>query len=187
MRGNNVLAELLYTSARCILVLASASIAFYVASAFYNVFFHPLRHIPGPKLAAATYIPEFYWDVLRGGMYQKRILLMHEEYGMSNPKHHFNMSSDVLSPDRLLTTKLDDYAITLGPVVRISPNEVHCSDWRFIDEIYASGSRKRDKPLHQVRGSGGQVPRIIMYDSIGLDSDIHLSQYCRRYFLDHKP
>lgn len=155
MHGHNVLAELLYTSARCILVLASIWIVFHLASAFYNVFFHPLRHIPGPKLAAATYIPEFYWDVLRGGMYQKRILLMHEKYGMTNPKHHFNMSSDVLS--RPLTTELDNYAITLGPIVRISPNEVHCNDWRFIDEIYASGSRKRDKPLHQVRGSGGQV------------------------------
>ena len=41
-----------------------------------------------------------------------------------------------------------------GPLVRISPDEVHCSDSRFIDEIYATGSRKRDKPIHQVRGSG---------------------------------
>lgn len=42
----------------------------------------------------------------------------------------------------------------LGPIVRINPSEVHCSDRRFIEEIYAGGNRKRDKPVHQVLGSG---------------------------------
>ncbi|CAN8101361.1 unnamed protein product [Discula destructiva] len=37
-----------------------------------------------------------------------------------------------------------------GPIVRISPNELHCSDPGFINEIYPGGSRKRNKPLHQV-------------------------------------
>jgi hypothetical protein len=49
---------------------------------------------------------------------------------------------------------------SLGPIVRISPNEVHCSDSQFIDEIYPLGSRERDKPLHQVRGSGTYVMLI---------------------------
>lgn len=40
-----------------------------------------------------------------------------------------------------------------GPIVRISPDEVHCNDSEFTDEIYATGSRKREKPLHQVVGS----------------------------------
>ncbi|KAH7635578.1 benzoate 4-monooxygenase cytochrome p450 [Sordaria sp. MPI-SDFR-AT-0083] len=120
----DVASESIHTSVRCILALTSIWIAFHIAMAFYNVIYHPLRRIPGPKLAAATYIPELYWDVVRGGMYQRQILLMHEKY---------------------------------GPIVRINPDEVHCNDWRFIDEIYASGNRKRDKPLHQVRGSGGIV------------------------------
>lgn len=47
-----------------------------------------------------------------------------------------------------------DSSRTIGPIVRINPGEVHCSDRHFIDEIYAAGSRKRDKPVHQVRGSG---------------------------------
>ncbi|KAI8931399.1 hypothetical protein NX059_011729 [Plenodomus lindquistii] len=87
----------------------------------YNLYLHPLKHVPGPWLAAATYLPEIYYDVIRSGRYTRQIQKMHEKY---------------------------------GPIVRISPNELHCSDRRFIDEIYAGGSRKRDKPLHQVRGSG---------------------------------
>ena len=41
----------------------------------------------------------------------------------------------------------------LGPIVRINPNEIHCNDIKFADEIYATGGRKRDKPLHQINGS----------------------------------
>ncbi|KAK7732416.1 hypothetical protein SLS63_005094 [Diaporthe eres] len=32
--------------------------------------------------------------------------------------------------------------------VRINPEELHCDDPRFVDEIYASGNRKRDKWQH---------------------------------------
>jgi hypothetical protein len=38
--------------------------------------------------------------------------------------------------------------------VRINPHELHCADTQFIETIYAAGGHKRDKPLHQVRGSG---------------------------------
>lgn len=41
----------------------------------------------------------------------------------------------------------------LGPIVRINPDEVHCADSNFIEEIYAVGNRKRNKPAHQVSGS----------------------------------
>ena len=55
--------------------------AYYVSKSTYNLFFHPLRHIPGPKLAAATYFPEFYYDVVKFGRYTNRIKEMHEQYG----------------------------------------------------------------------------------------------------------
>ncbi|KAF2829888.1 cytochrome P450 [Ophiobolus disseminans] len=98
-----------------------AWLVFKFLQALYNVSpFHPLSHIPGPKLAAATYLPEFYHDVIRFGCYSKEIRKMHEKY---------------------------------GPIVRINPNEVHCNDISFADEIYAVGGRKRDKPLHQINGS----------------------------------
>ncbi|GAB1311033.1 Trichodiene oxygenase [Madurella fahalii] len=104
-----------------LLVCAGTWIVYQLARVIYNLYFHPLRHIPGPWLSAATYLPELYYDLVRSGRYTREIQKMHEKY---------------------------------GPLVRINPHEVHCNDRHFIDEIYAGGSRKRDKPEHQVRGSG---------------------------------
>ncbi|RYO78240.1 hypothetical protein DL766_010005 [Monosporascus sp. MC13-8B] len=81
---------------------------------------HPLCHVPGPRLSAATYLPEFYYEVILSGRNTNRIKKLHEIY---------------------------------GPIVRINPHEMHCNDAKFIDEIFAVGGRKRNKPEHQVRNS----------------------------------
>ncbi|KAJ5368174.1 cytochrome P450 [Penicillium cataractarum] len=47
----------------------------------YRLFFHPLRKFPGPKLAAVSHLYEFYYDVIKGGMYVEKINRLHEEYG----------------------------------------------------------------------------------------------------------
>lgn len=65
-------------------ILGIASIWLFVKAvqALYNISpFHPLSHIPGPKLAAATYLPEFYYDVVKFGCYTKEIKKLHETYG----------------------------------------------------------------------------------------------------------
>jgi cytochrome P450 len=104
-----------------IIVAVSTWIAFKFLQALYNISpLHPLSKVPGPKLAAATYLPEFYHDVILFGRYTHAIKEMHEKY---------------------------------GPIVRINPNETHCADMAFSDEIYAVGGRKRDKPAHQVNGT----------------------------------
>ncbi|KAH8199347.1 hypothetical protein TruAng_006479 [Truncatella angustata] len=82
--------------------------------------FHPLSKIPGPRLAAATYLPEFYYDAIKFGKY---------------------------------TTKIKQWHSIYGPIIRISPNEVHCNDILFANEIYSPANRRRDKPIHQVRGT----------------------------------
>jgi hypothetical protein len=69
---------------RNVLGLVGVLIVYKVLQALYNVSpFHPLSGIPGPKLAAATYWPEFYHDVVRFGCYSKEIRKMHEIYGKS--------------------------------------------------------------------------------------------------------
>lgn len=43
-----------------------------------------------------------------------------------------------------------------GPIVRISPNELHCNDPEFINDIYTSSKHKRNKTQHF---SDGGTPR----------------------------
>lgn len=64
------------------LLVGAGTFAVYLLVKFtYNLFFHPLSHIPGPWLAGASYLPEFYYDVLRSGRYTRKIIEMHEKYG----------------------------------------------------------------------------------------------------------
>ena len=70
-------------SARDWAVVAVLSwLAFKVLQALYNISpLHPLSGVPGPKLAGATYLPEFYHDVILVGRYTHAIKKMHEKYG----------------------------------------------------------------------------------------------------------
>lgn len=51
----------------------------------YRLYLHPLSKFPGPKLAAATFLYEFYYDVVKGGMYIWEVERMHEKYGQYRP------------------------------------------------------------------------------------------------------
>ncbi|KAL1609360.1 hypothetical protein SLS59_001726 [Nothophoma quercina] len=71
-------------SVRNALALAALWLAYHVLKALYNISpLHPLHNIPGPKLAAATYLPEFYYDVIKYGCYTKEISKMHEKHGQA--------------------------------------------------------------------------------------------------------
>ncbi|RHZ55175.1 uncharacterized protein CDV56_107749 [Aspergillus thermomutatus] len=66
---------------------ASVSIAFgalavgLLVRCIYDLFFHPLRKFPGPKLAAIGSFYEFYYDVIKDGTYLWEIEKMHRTYG----------------------------------------------------------------------------------------------------------
>jgi hypothetical protein len=93
--------------------LVALWVAYQLLKVVYNISpFHPLYRFPGPKIAAATYLYEAYYDCWRLGLYGPKIARMHTKY---------------------------------GPVIRINPDELHCSDPAFTDEIYASSGRVRDK------------------------------------------
>lgn len=65
-----------------VLGLVGIWLVFKVLQALYSLSpLHPLSRIPGPKLAAASYLPEFYYDVVKFGCYTKEISKMHERYG----------------------------------------------------------------------------------------------------------
>lgn len=47
----------------------------------YRLFFSPLAHIPGPRLAAATGLIETYYDLVKGGQFIFKIQKWHKQYG----------------------------------------------------------------------------------------------------------
>ncbi|EXJ89684.1 hypothetical protein A1O3_02751 [Capronia epimyces CBS 606.96] len=55
--------------------------AYLVARCVYDLFLHPLRNFPGPKLAAVGSFYEFYYDVVKDGTYLWEIEKMHRKYG----------------------------------------------------------------------------------------------------------
>ncbi|KAF7852941.1 hypothetical protein EAF04_010818 [Stromatinia cepivora] len=50
---------------------------------FNRLYFHPLSKIPGPRLAAATFWYEFYYNAIRDGTYIKKFQQMHTAYNSS--------------------------------------------------------------------------------------------------------
>lgn len=47
----------------------------------YRICLSPIANVPGPKLAAATFWYEFYYDVIKQGRYTWKIKELHEQYG----------------------------------------------------------------------------------------------------------
>jgi hypothetical protein len=68
-----------------LLLFPVAAIIYAFLLAIYRLYFHPLVQFPGPKLAAASYWYDFYYDVVKGpyqgqGVYE--IERLHKIYGM---------------------------------------------------------------------------------------------------------
>jgi hypothetical protein len=93
----------------------------------YIVYFGPLSQFPGPKLAAATLWYEFYYDVIFQGRYIFKIKDLHQKYGMRRP----------MSLNKWLIE-------SLGPIIRISPNELHIDQPDYYEKLY-SQHEPRDK------------------------------------------
>ncbi|TVY45338.1 Cytochrome P450 monooxygenase [Lachnellula occidentalis] len=83
-----------------------------VAGAVRRLYFHPLAHIPGPRLAAITWWYEFYFDVIQPSTFVFKIQELHKQY---------------------------------GPIIRITPDEIHVNDVGFLETIYAPSMSHRDK------------------------------------------
>lgn len=68
-----------HTSLPVALVVGLA--AWLLFGAFYRLYLHPLRKIPGPKFAALTWWYETYYDVIKQGQYNFKIQELHKKYG----------------------------------------------------------------------------------------------------------
>lgn len=55
--------------------------AYISIKAIYRLYFHPLSHIPGPKLAACSHLYEFYYNVILSGKFLFEMERMHQKYG----------------------------------------------------------------------------------------------------------
>lgn len=120
-----------YLSLYAALAVVALLVLFGLRVVAYRLYAHPLAGFPGPKLAAATFLYEFYYDVVRSGMYIWEIERMHEQYGKCI---------------RLveLSDSVHSYPCP-GPIVRINPRELHIKDPYYYEEIHAPGYRKRAK------------------------------------------
>jgi hypothetical protein len=106
-------------------------LTYWLSKAIYNLFFHPLAGFPGPRWAAASYVPEFYYDILRGGRYYKKVIQMHEEYG------------EYLRSSEIRRTSI--CSCRSGPIIRVNPDELSFNDPFFYDKVYSGSGQKRNK------------------------------------------
>jgi hypothetical protein len=58
-----------------------ALVTYFIAKSIYRLYFHPLSKIPGPKLAAITGAYEFYFNVVKRGMFIWEMERLHKIYG----------------------------------------------------------------------------------------------------------
>ncbi|KAF2109560.1 cytochrome P450 [Lophiotrema nucula] len=63
------------------LSLLGASLIYTCVVLYDRLFSSPVAKFPGPRLAAATYWVEFYYDIIQGGKYIWKIKEWHEKYG----------------------------------------------------------------------------------------------------------
>lgn len=67
-------------------VLIASLFIYAVVQTIYNVFFHPLANVPGPRLAAITRLWFFVTDI--SGDSSVRILKWHQTHGASYHSHN---------------------------------------------------------------------------------------------------
>lgn len=71
-----------WLSLRSCIVLAGLWLLYKLLCTAYNISpLHPLYQFPGPRVASASYLYEFYFDVLLWGKFTLEIGRMHEVYG----------------------------------------------------------------------------------------------------------
>ena len=108
-----------------IISLGAIFFLYIVSLVVYRLYYHPLAKYPGPKLAAATRYYEAYYDLWRTGYYTFKIGELHEKYGLTCCQF-----------DLAFVLMLTHMLFELGPIIRISPYEIHINDPDFHEKLY---------------------------------------------------
>ena len=66
-------------TALSLLTLSATATVFCAAKVVYNLFFHPLARVPGPRWAAATRLWLFFQEMT--GLGHENLLALHTKYG----------------------------------------------------------------------------------------------------------
>ena len=83
--ANSLAMGVLEVVVNCLPQAAVVFILYTFVLVIYRLFFHPLAAIPGPRLASATYLYEWYYDLWLGGQYHFKLKELHKAYGTSLP------------------------------------------------------------------------------------------------------
>jgi hypothetical protein len=62
----------------------------------YRLVFHPLAQIPGPRLAAASYLYQTYFCFVGGSRFYQQIERLHKKYGKINIPGSKHIRSNLL-------------------------------------------------------------------------------------------
>ena len=116
-------AEVLSRTSTAVLMAVLSIVVYTLGLAVYRIYLHPLRKFPGPKLAAASFWYEFYYDVVRGGQYTFEIIRMHEIYGMPQP-----------AQADLTSTLLEQWLNATFALIRLTWEYVRCVKFLTADE-----------------------------------------------------
>ena len=124
--------------------LATLLFLYSVALVIYRLTLHPLAKFPRPKIAAATFWYEFYYDWWCEGKFLFEIEKMHRRYGIW------------LCPYCSIQVRgLNLDLPYVGPIVRLNPAELSIHDPAAYNEIYVTESKRRTEQYDQFcRGMG---------------------------------
>lgn len=65
-----------------VLQVVVTTAALYIGTlVIYRLFFHPLRNLPGSRLAACTIWYQYYVDIVLDGAWVDQLGIWHEKYG----------------------------------------------------------------------------------------------------------
>ncbi|KAI9802539.1 MAG: hypothetical protein M1833_001611 [Piccolia ochrophora] len=86
-----------------------------LSGVIHRLFLHPLSKVPGPKLAALTYLYQFYFNIVAGSRFYAHVEKLHERYGPAVR----------IGPNEVHLSDPDNYEKIYNSGTNTVSNEVH--------------------------------------------------------------